>query len=73
MKIFPLRPMSNYDKFNNFMKIVENSKHAHTIPVSEKIVKVVTSTIKENSWTNILGKYCNKISEKVKGIQKNHG
>ena len=78
MKILPLKPMSNFDKFDNFMKIVEFHKHAHTTPVSDKEFCSQFSTktqniTGENTRENIFCKYRTKISEIIKGIKKNNG
>lgn len=78
MKIFPLKLLSNYDKAQNIINIIENPKHMHTIKTNEnkygiKVEIDFKKYAKYSMWNSILNKYSNKFSEIVKGINKNYG
>lgn len=78
MKIFPLKPMSNYDKLNNLIKILGNNKNLQAIPANGNKFAINKETgikyiAKENTCNNIIDKYCSKISEIFKGIQRKNG
>ena len=69
--------MSNFDKFDNFMKIIEKYKTAHTPVTAEnfagQIDGVTTGVTKSDARNTNLYKYCAKISKYIKGIKKNNG
>ncbi len=44
MKIFPLKPLSTLDKFNNLVKIIENAKPKKT-PVPDQEVEILNMKI----------------------------
>lgn len=76
MKIFPLRPMSNYDRFINMMEFMKHAK-INRYPAANKYgmeVEVdVKHCAKEDFWNSLFKKYRPAIKEIVAKMKGNHG
>ena len=78
MKIFPLKLMSNFDKFQNLMKIMDKTEHVHVSKVSdlnEYGVKVDIDTryyANEHLLTRLISKCKPEIKEIMEKLKRIH-
>lgn len=78
MKIFPLKPMSNYDRFQNIMKIIGDTKHINVCKAPEMNgygINVGANSkhfMKEYFLTRLLSKYKPAVEEIVSKLKRNH-
>ena len=69
MKIFPLRPLSNIDKLQNFLDIVSKNKNNDINSIKKssfEMVKNINSTpLNIAPWNILLGKYYKDVLHKI--------
>ncbi len=76
MKIFPLKPMSNYDRFQNLMNILEHNRNVQTCcaeNASKYGIALKVEPAKRSLWDGIIDRVKPAASEFVAKIKDYHG